>query len=405
MMTIVRKKFIDKPFIPISLRIVKKNNGFSLAVVIVTFLVLSIFGLAFLAVSSAEANFTSRQYNRTQAYYSAKSGAEVAYEHLEEVWMRGYINDGKNDSDYIYSVDDLFTKYANTASFTGSICTDNSDSFVTNFQFDSSESEKQIKILSNSVQNDVPASTALKLELHFPSRLPLDWINSGGIVANGDKELPISDGAAVLNPRKIFGHYVKKSSNPGVVWKATRIHFESKDPEHALDVNDGSLTIQTHMVSFDREVIIKDESVGLILEDYNGEGFKEDSKVNGDPESNLENPDWDWDQIPDGWGVLFVAEGMTIGGAYPYHLDSGYYAYKPGIKMNDLYFIEYDPEDPDADEYDPDFDPKKYTDSYDHEDLGAHLKKITDTKIQAFIDKVIASDTGYYSEYKIWSAN
>ena len=63
-----------------------KNNkkGFAFALTIVLVMVLFILGIAIVDMGTNESKITAVQYNRTQSYYSARSGVEVALMKLQQ---------------------------------------------------------------------------------------------------------------------------------------------------------------------------------------------------------------------------------------------------------------------------------------------------------------------------------
>lgn len=347
----------------------RSNSGFTLSVVVVSVLILSVLGLALLAISTNESIFASRQYNRTQAYYSAKSGAEIAFEHLQDQWINGPY----------YTVEELFDDYGDTQ-YTGSISPDNSDVFSTAYDFDISN-VANVKISSQSVKDDVISNTALDVSFHFPAVIEDSWLNPGEVTKNGSYSLAEELGAAVLNPRKILGHNPKKEAQNNTIWTATRVHFVSRleDTEASLEVQKSSLLINTHLVTFTHKVSISDEDCTFMLDNYpSNEGFDD------------EITDKDFPEIDAGWGVVVFKDGLqikdvlTVDGLHEsWSLDPGYYAYAPEIELNKLYSISID----------------------DDEDLTDYLVEINDQATKDYIDKIILEDTGYYVTSKIWSAN
>ena len=192
-----------------------KNNkkGFSFVLALFVFVTLFVLGVAILGMVSNEAKLTGRQYSRTQAYYSARSGVEIGLAKMITTMSTGA---GYTD------VTDLYN--AMGGSFSGSI-NEGKDSFVVSFVDDGLVSQDKIKIFAQATQNNVQATTAITLSIQSPFFDLSGWIHpTSAIIYKGERTRV--EGPVVVKLDKSVGHAPNKPSNgDDTTWIAPAIHF------------------------------------------------------------------------------------------------------------------------------------------------------------------------------------
>ena len=297
-----------------------KNNkkGFAFALTIVLVMVLFILGIAIVDMGTNESKITAVQYNRTQSYYSARSGVEVALMKLQQE-----IDTGLYDE-----VNDLYA--AVNVAFSGSI-TPGKDTFNVTFVDGGLTAQDKFKILAQSTNSGAIASTALTIHFLTPDYLPLDWLNPGQIMRKGFFER--SYGPVVVKTAKLLGHAPKKSATATTIWKAPEIHFIDDDGGFSFEVTAKSIEFQTNLLSFKKKIYTSSKSEdSFMLSTFDSAGF-----VDEDGDALL--LDFNGNYIPDHWGVLALKEDMVYGtnkNSLLYEaLDAGYYAYAPGLVLSD----------------------------------------------------------------------
>ena len=304
----------------------KNNNGYTLIWVLMVMIVLFILGAAIINMSNAETTFSARQYNRSQAYYTARSGAEIALKKLNDEVM----NTGYNDVADIYDVFD-------STVYEGSV-TDGNDNFSTSFIGDGYVEYDRIKILSNGTHNGVNATTALTIQFRNPNSIPFDWLNPGQIMRQGTFEMN-EDVPVVVNIYKLLGHAPKKEAAPQTTWIAKSIHFVDDENGFSLELAAKNVTFKTNLLSFKKKLLVSNQVAStensFLIDVYTpGVGFR---KLDG---SRLLLDNTPLNYIPDGWGVVSLKEDMVVGssksnydGANPL-LQAGCYTFAPGTDFS-----------------------------------------------------------------------
>lgn len=297
-------------------RFLKNRKGGTLALVLMVMSVLMILGLSLINLSLAEANQSTRQLNRSQAYFSARSGVEVGIERIKTEIASG-------------NYQDVATLYdAVKTPISGSV-NPGKDTFNVSFIDGGAVLQDKIKIYAVGMAHDVPNTTAITIHFTTPNHIPLDWLNPGQIIRSGFWEKTTDP--LIVNTAKLLGHSPKKSSTSLTTWRAPSIHFIDDDGGFSLEVTHKQLVLQTNIVTFKKKILTKENNDCLKLETFNLLGFVDDSKnklaYNNDVTNNL---------IPDGWGVVVVKEGLVIGSKNSNTLkwSAGYYAFAPGTEIS-----------------------------------------------------------------------
>lgn len=335
------------------------RKGSTLPMVLMVMLVLIILGITILSLGLSEATFASRQLNRTQAYFSARSGAEVGIEQIETALTSGTYQDTAS----------LFA--AVNYPFNGSVNA-GEDSHNVSFIGDSID-EDRIKIYSEGTYKNTSDSTAVTIYFTSPNYIDDGWLNPGQIIKAGFWEK--TTGPVVVSPTKLLGHAPKKSSNSNTTWRAPSIHFIKDEDNFSLEVTAKKLIIQTNLLSFQGDIYTDSSSDSLKLETFNEQGFlKDDGTVLAYNTSG--------DLIPEGWGVVAVKSGIVRGNNKnntTLVFDPGYYAYKPGAEIS----------------------------NDDHTVDPNQIIKITNTATINYIDSVINKETslGFDPTLMRWSKN
>lgn len=299
----------------------KSKKGASLVIVLMIASVLFILGMVILDIGIAEARFSTRQLNKTQAYLSAKSGVEIALDKIKDELAAGNYDNVKTLYDKI------------NVPFSGSVNT-GEDMFNVVFLDDDDDvddddlvSQNRIKILGEATVNNVKGTTALTIQFTSPNRISLDWLNNGNIIEKGYHER--TTGPVIVDLVKIVGHSPKKSSQMTTTWHAPSIHFVDDEGGFALEITAKELILESNLVSFRNKVYTKDDNDCLVLKTFNSEGFK-------DSTGNRLLLD-DINYIPDGWGVVVLYKEMVRGNnknsCYSV-FSSGYYAFAPGTALS-----------------------------------------------------------------------
>lgn len=339
--------------------LLRNKKGMTLPTTLIVMLILFILGIAILSVSLAETVLTTRQFDRTQAYFSAKSGIEIAIKNISTL-----VSTGNYDE-----VSDLYAA-ANTP-FTGSINA-SEDQFSVSFVDGGLVQQDRIKILSQGSKANSSESVALTIHFSTPNNLPLDWLNPGQIMRKGFFERTTDP--VVVKTAKLLGHAPKKSATALTTWRAPSIHFVDDDGGFSFEVSAKSIEFQTNLLSFKKKIFTTDNDDSFILKTFNPNGFLDD-------DGNVLSLD-DVDDIPSGWGVVVLREDLVIGNNknhYSTAFASGYYAYAPGVE---------------------------FSNSVQREDLNL-VKPITSSTTIAYINEVIRRETslGFNLLDAIWSKN
>ena len=338
------------------------NSGMTLPTTLIVMLILFILGVAILSVSVAESLLTTKQHDRTQAYFSAKSGIEIAIKNISTLVATGNYDE----------VSSLYT--AVNVPFTGSINA-SEDQFSVSFVDGGLVQQDKIKILSQGTKANSSDSVALTLHFSTPSNLPLDWLNPGQIMRKGFFERTTNP--VVVKTAKLLGHAPKKSTTAPTTWRAPSIHFIDNDGGFSFEVTAKSVEFQTNLLSFKKKIFTKNNDDSFVIKAFNPNGFRHDNgsrmKLNDNAPEEL---------IPDGWGVVVLKEDLVIGNNknnYSTAFASGYYAFAPGVQ---------------------------FSNSVQRDDLN-YVKPITSSTTIAFIDEVIRRETslGFNILDAIWSKN
>ena len=340
--------------------LIKEERGGTLALTLIVMLVLSILGFSLLSISVAEAKFAANQLNNTQAYFVARSGAEVGLKTIMNT-----LTSGNHQT--------LTSLYAAlTSPVTGSVNA-GEDSFSVTFIDGGLVAQDQIKILSTGTANSGTVTTALTVRFSVPFPVPLDWLNPGGIIKAGTYERTTSP--VIVNTVKQTGHGTKKSTELDTVWKAPSIHFVDDDNNISLEISGKTFEVQANLVSFFNRIYMKKNEVNsLVFNTFNAAGFKGVGGVSL-PYDNLGT------LIPNGWGVVKLNEMMFDGNLNsPNEVwTTGYYAVAPGTDLSS---------------------------SSDRTNV-AKVIQITNTTTQSYIDSVINTETGlsFDPQSKKWTKN
>lgn len=340
--------------------LIKEERGGTLALTLIVMLVLSILGFSLLSISVAEAKFAANQLNNTQAYFVARSGAEVGLKTIMNT-----LTSGNHQT--------LTSLYAAlTSPVTGSVNA-GEDSFSVTFIDGGLVAQDQIKILSTGTANSGTVTTALTVRFSVPFPVPLDWLNPGGVIKAGTYERTTSP--VIVNTVKQLGHGTKKSTALDTIWKAPSIHFVDDDNDISLEISGKTFEIQSNLVSFFNRIYMKKNEVdSLVYQTFNAAGFK-DANGNSLPYNSSGT------LIPNGWGVVKLNKMMFEGNPNsPTQVWApGYYAVSPGTDLSN---------------------PADRTNI-------AKVIQITNTTTQNYIDSVINDETGlsFDPQSKKWSKN
>ncbi len=300
-------------------RSLKSHKGGSLVLVVMIMAVLMILGISLITISLAETNISVHQLNRSQAYFSARSGAEIALERIKTALASGNYQD----------VNTLFNDVKTPIN--GSVDS-GEDTFIVNFIDGGLVAQDRIKIFSEGMSHNVPNTTALTIHFTTPSQIPLEWLNPGQIIRSGFWERTTDP--VIVNTAKLLGHSPKKSSNSLTTWKAPSIHFIDDDEGFSLEVSHKQLVLQTNLLSFKKKILTKDDNECLKIETFNTQGFLHDNGTRLKYNNNIgTDPN---DLIPEGWGVVVVKEGLVRGNKNSYSTiwAAGYYAFAPGTEIS-----------------------------------------------------------------------
>ncbi len=340
----------------------KNQKGGALVLVVMVMAVLMILGVSLITVSLAETNFSTRQLNRSQAYFSARSGAEIGLETIKTALATG------NYQDVVTLYNDINTPISGAVN-------SGEDTFNVSFVDGGLVAQDRIKIYSQGTAYNVPNTTALTIHFTTPSQIPLDWLNPGQIIRSGFWERTTDP--VIVNTAKLLGHSPKKSSTSLTTWRAPSIHFIDDDGGFSLEVTHKSLVLETNLVSFKRKILTKDDNDCLRLETFDTDGFLHDDGTRLKYNNNLgTDPN---DLIPEGWGVVVVKDGLVRGNKNSYTIvwAAGYYAFAPGTEIS----------------------------SEAHRIDTNKIKHIINPTTIAFIDEVIRRETmlGFNPNHMTWS--
>lgn len=296
------------------------KKGLALVTAVVVLAVMFVLGIAILGMSSNEAKLTGRQFNRTQAYYSARSGAEVALARMDQTLS----------GTPIYEVSALFGVLSD---FTGSVV-NNKDAYSVQFIDGGLVAEDKIKLLSTGTVNNVNVTTAVTMDFMAPNFDLTGWVNKGKIIlgaVNERVEAPVVVKMIAKDADK--GHaYKKESGNIDTRWIAPAIHFIETQPTFSLEVTGKTLIFETMLLSFEKAVYIKAiDEFGFGLDNFNGKGF-----LGPNGETLKYNAS---DNIPDGWSVVYMKEGIREGNNTnntTLVMNPGFYAYSPDTDLSNV---------------------------------------------------------------------
>lgn len=275
---------------------IRSKQGFAFATTLVIMVAVFILGIAILAMTNTEAVHTAVQYNRTQAYYAARSGVEVAIRKLQATIAAGEYD----------TVESLYNVMSTAGVVSGSVVPGR-DTYSAQFMDDGLLAEDRMKIYSVGTQEDMSATTALTLYFDTPNYMPLDWLNPGQIIKAGFWER--STGAVVVRTAKILGHSPKKSTVADTTWRAPAIHFVDDDNGFCLEVTAKALKLQTNLLSFKHMVFFDKNNTNdtLTVETRDPTGF---TRADGQPmylDVGGTVP------LPAGWGVLVLKKDIVSG--------------------------------------------------------------------------------------------
>ena len=337
------------------------KKGLALVTAVVVLAVMFVLGIAILGMSSNEAKLTGRQFNRTQAYYSARSGAEIALARMDE----------QLSTVPFYEVSELF---AALSDFSGSVVS-GKDNYAVEFIDGGLVLEDKLKIFSTGTVNNVAVTTAVTMDFMAPNFDLTGWVNKGKIIlgaVNERVEAPVVVKMIAKDADK--GHaYKKEAGNIDTRWIAPAIHFIETQPVFSLEVTGKTLIFETTLLSFEKAVYIKaiDEN-GFGLDNFNGKGFL-------GPDNLPMKYDAD-NEIKSGWSVLYIKEGIREGNNTnntTVVLNPGFYAYSPDTDLS----------------------------NQTHRESPDHIQAITNLTTQAYILKVIRDNSSLHVNRNnmIWS--
>jgi hypothetical protein len=292
----------------------KSKKGASLVLILMVASIIFILGVTILGIGVAEARFSTRQVDKTQAYLSAKSGVEIGLDKIKNALASG------NYEDVNTLYDDI------NVPFSGSVNT-GEDTYSVTFVDDGLVTQNRIKILGESIVNNVKGTTALTIQFTSPGRIPLDWLNNGNIINKGYHER--TTGPVVVDLVKLLGHSPKKSSVAVTTWFAPSIHFVDDEEGFALEVTAKQLILKSNLISFRNKIYTKEDNDCLVLSTFNAQGFR-DAAGNRLLYDNSH-------YIPEGWGVVVLykdmVRGMNKNSSYTV-FSPGYYAFAPGMALS-----------------------------------------------------------------------